>query len=249
MKGMILCAGHGTRLRPFTYSRPKCTVPVNGVPVIVSIVEQFVKLGINDIGVVLNATQHQIRRLLGNGSSFGASISYFLQDEALGLAHAVQAGRSFLQDGPFFLMLGDNLVNDVPSALIEQVANGNAEASLLLARVDDPRQFGVATLREGIIVRLDEKPAAPMSDLAIVGVYAFGGAIFQMLDRLQPSARGEYEITDAIMGLIEAGARVTYSLMAEPFFDIGNPDRWLAANRFMLDRYSVTAVGGSKGLM
>lgn len=235
MKGLILCAGHGTRLRPFTYSRPKCTVPVNGVPVIVSIVQQFVRLGMRDIGIVLNDSQPRIRQLLGDGEKYGAAISYIRQEEALGLAHAVKVARPFINDEAFFLMLGDNLVEGALDSLISQVLDDNAAASLLLARVEDPSQYGIASVSNNAIVRLEEKPAVPQSDLAIVGAYAFDSTIWDALDRLKPSKRGEYELTDAIMLLIDEGFHVAYSVSSEPFFDIGNPERWLAASRYKMD--------------
>lgn len=236
MKGLVLCAGRGTRLQPFTFARPKCMIPVNGEPVIVSIIVRMVNMGIHEIGIVLNASQGHVREVLGSGKAYGASLTYLIQEQALGLADAVKSAKSFIQDEPFFLMLGDNLIEGSLKPLIDMLGDRKTAAALFLARVENPQQFGVAVVLNDRIVRLEEKPQTPPSDLAVVGAYAFSNEIWKILDQLKPSKRGEYEITDAIQLLIDQGHHVAYSITTEPFFDIGSPERWLEANRYKMNK-------------
>lgn len=235
MKGLILCAGKGTRLQPSTYTKPKCMLPVNGEFIIVSIIKKLAAAGIRDIGIVVNPSQGEIREMIGDGKPLDVSVTYLLQNEAKGLAHAVQSAEVYMADSPFILMLGDNLYEGDLEPLIESLQADQSAASILLQRVNDPSQFGVAVIEDGQITGLEEKPRLPKSDLAIVGVYALTSAIWPVIERLTPSARGEYELTDAIQMLISDGRHVAYSIAAAPFFDIGTHERWLAANRYKMD--------------
>ncbi|MFB5760686.1 sugar phosphate nucleotidyltransferase [Paenibacillus medicaginis] len=235
MKGLILCAGKGTRLQPSTYTKPKCMLPVNGEYILVSIIKKLVAAGITEIGIVVNPSQNEIQETIGDGARWNATLVYLLQDEARGLADAVKSARTFMADSPFLLMLGDNLYEGEVEPLIQSLDGTEASASILLQQVKDPRQFGVAVIEDGQIVKLEEKPAHPQSNLAIVGVYAFTPAIWSAIERLTPSARGEYEITDAIQMLISEGGHVAYSITEAPFFDIGTHERWLKANRYKMD--------------
>ncbi|TCZ80811.1 hypothetical protein E0485_00510 [Paenibacillus albiflavus] len=236
MKGLILCAGKGTRLQPFTYTKPKCLIPVYGEPIVISIISKFARLGIREIGIVMSPTQKLIPETLGNGEAYGVSLTYIMQEEPLGLAYAVKAAHSFINEAPFFLMLGDNLIEGALEPLIALPDNRDIAASILLTEVEDPQQYGIAHISNNTIVGLQEKPLEPKSNLAIVGAYAFYSSdIWKAIDQLKPSKRGEYELTDAIMMLINVGKQVTYSITTEPFFDIGNTDRWLAVNRYKLD--------------
>ncbi|MFB5675339.1 sugar phosphate nucleotidyltransferase [Paenibacillus terreus] len=235
MKGLILCAGKGTRLQPSTYTKPKCMLPVNGEYILVSIIKKLVAAGITDIGIVVSPSQKEIRETIGDGARWNASLTYLLQDEARGLADAVKSAQTFMADSPFLLMLGDNLYEGEIEPLIQSLDGAGAVASILLQQVKDPRQFGVAVIENEKIVMLEEKPKQPKSDLAIVGVYAFTAAIWPAIESLAPSARGEYEITDAIQMLISEGGHVAYSITTAPFFDIGTHERWLEANRYKMD--------------
>ncbi|MFM9281564.1 sugar phosphate nucleotidyltransferase [Paenibacillus jiagnxiensis] len=235
MKGLILCAGKGTRLQPSTYTKPKCMLPVNGEYILVSIIKKLVAAGITEIGIVVSPSQNEIRETIGDGARWNASLTYLLQDEARGLADAVRSAQAFMADSPFLLMLGDNLYEGEVEPLIQSLDGAGAVASILLQHVKDPRQFGVAVIENGQIVMLEEKPQHPKSDLAIVGVYAFTAAIWPAIESLTPSARGEYEITDAIQALISEGGHVAYSITSAPFFDIGTHERWLEANRYKMD--------------
>lgn len=235
MKGLILCAGRGTRLQPSTYTKPKCLLPVNGELILVSIINKLVAAGITDIGIVVNPAQGEIRELIGDGACFNASVTFLLQEEANGLADAVKSAQTFMEDSSFLLMLGDNLFEGDLESLIQSLEADQAAASILLQQVKDPRQFGIAVIEEGKIINLEEKPRDPKSNLAIVGVYALTAAIWPAIERLTPSARGEYELTDAIQGIISEGGHVTYSIATAPFFDIGTHERWLEANRYQMD--------------
>ncbi len=236
MKGLILCAGRGTRLQPSTYTKPKCMLPVNGEYILVSIINKLVAAGITEIGIVVNHSQGEIRQTIGDGERWNASITFLLQEKPMGLADAVKSAKSFMADSPFVLMLGDNLYEGDIAPLIRSLDADKAAASILLQQVKDPSQFGVAVVDAGQITGLEEKPKHPKSDLAIVGVYALTAAIWPAMDRLTPSPRGEYEMTDAIQLLITEGGHVVYSIAAEPFFDIGTHDRWLEANRYKMDQ-------------
>ncbi|MDP4097103.1 sugar phosphate nucleotidyltransferase [Paenibacillus sp. P96] len=235
MKGLILCAGKGTRLQPSTYTKPKCMLPVNGEYILVSIIDKLVAAGINDIGIVVNSSQGEIRKSIGDGERWNASLTYLLQEEAKGLADAVNSARSFIEDSPFLLMLGDNLYEGEVEPLIRSLESNESAASILLQPVKDPSQFGVAVIENEQIVSLEEKPLKPKSNLAIVGVYVFTGSIWSAIERLTPSRRGEYELTDAIQMIISEGGHVAYNVTTAPFFDIGTHERWLQANRYKMD--------------
>ena len=235
MKGLILCAGRGTRLQPSTYTKPKCMLPVNGEYILVSIIKKLVAAGITDIGIVVNPSQGEIREMIGDGERWNASLTFLLQKEAKGLADAVKSAQPFMEGSTFLLMLGDNLYEGELEPLIRSLDADQSAASILLQRVKEPRQFGIAVIEEGKIIHLEEKPHDPKSDLAIVGVYALTAAIWPAIEKLTPSPRGEYELTDAIQGVISEGGHVTYSIATAPFFDIGTHERWLEANRYQMD--------------
>ncbi len=235
MKGLILCAGRGTRLQPSTYTKPKCMLPVNGESILVSIINKLVAAGITDIGIVVNPSQAEIRETIGNGEQLNASLTFLLQKEALGLADAVKCAQPFMGDSSFLLMLGDNLYEGELEPLIQSLHADQSAASILLQPVKEPRQFGIAVIEEGRIVNLEEKPLDPKSNLAIVGVYVLTSAIWPAIESLTPSTRGEYELTDALQGVISEGGHVAYSIATAPFFDIGTHERWLEANQYQMD--------------
>jgi len=207
MKGLILAAGHGTRLRPLTYTRPKPVIQVAGKPIIAYAVENLTRAGIDEIGVVVSPkTKEEVAAALNGGAS--ARFTFIVQENPQGLAHAVKVARDWLKDDPFVMYLGDNLFENGVAHLVETFNKERPSAAIALVEVEDPRQFGVAVVEGGRIVRLVEKPKDPPSKLAIAGVYAFTPEIHAMIEDLKPSARGEYEITDAIQKLIDAGKRV-----------------------------------------
>jgi glucose-1-phosphate thymidylyltransferase len=231
MKGLILAAGRGTRLRPLTHTRPKHIFRVAGRPIIHYALENLRQAGIEEVGVVVSPeNQADIRQAL-NGFA-GVKTSFIVQEQPQGLAHAVGVARSWLGDSPFVLYLGDNLFQRGIAPFVQ--AFDQSDAVIALVKVDDPRQFGVAVLEEGRIVRLLEKPKDPPSSLAVAGVYVFSPAIHEVIAQLKPSARGEYEITDAIQGLIEGGRTVRGVEVDGWWKDTGRPPDLLDANRLLL---------------
>ncbi|GGM99034.1 glucose-1-phosphate thymidylyltransferase [Thermus composti] len=238
MKGLILAAGRGTRLRPLTHTRPKPVIRVAGRPILHYAVENLKEAGVEEIGVVVSPeTEKDIREALS-----GREVRYVLQEEPQGLAHAVAVARDFLGDSPFVLYLGDNLFQKGIRRFLEAFRPG-VSAVIALVRVEDPRQFGVAVLEGERIVRLLEKPKEPPSDLAVAGVYVFTPEVFEVIRELKPSARGEYEITDAIQGLIDRGRKVVGVEVEGWWKDTGRPKDLLDANRLLLEELSPKVEG------
>ncbi len=236
LKGLILSGGAGTRLRPITHTSAKQLVPVANKPVLFYGIEALVDAEITEIGIVIApGTGDEIRAAVGDGSRFGASITYIPQAEPLGLAHAVLTAEQFLGDSPFVMYLGDNLLRDGIRELADAFRAHEPEALILLTHVDDPWHYGVAELNGDSIVRLIEKPADPPSDLALVGVYMFTPRIFDAARAIEPSGRGELEITDAIQQLIDGGSRVESHTVSGWWKDTGQLADMLEANRLVLE--------------
>jgi len=235
MKGLILSGGKGTRLRPLTYTSAKQLVPVANKPVLFYGIEALVAAGITDIGIVVGDTHAEIRAAVGDGSKFGARISYIEQDAPRGLAHAVLISEGFIGSDPFVMYLGDNLLNRGIVEFVEQFVKEKPAAQILLTPVPDPQMFGVAELNDGKVVRLVEKPKEPKSNLALVGVYMFGPEIFTSAKRIKPSFRNELEITDAIQDLIDRGLQVNPHLVDGWWKDTGKLEDMLEANRLILE--------------
>lgn len=245
MKGLVLCGGRGTRLRPLTYTRAKQLIPIANKPNVFYVLEDLRQSGISVIGIVINPeTGSDVRETLGDGSRFGAQFTYIRQEEPKGLAHAVKTARDFLGADPFVMYLGDNLLWGGISHLVSDWGQGGRQAMILLTPVDDPRQFGVAELDPlGNVVRLVEKPQNPPSNLALVGVYVFDPCVHAVIEALKPSWRGEYEITDAIQGLIDRGFRVEARQVRGWWKDTGRPEDLLEANRLVLSRIERSVAG------
>ena len=235
MKGLILSGGKGTRLRPLTYTSAKQLVPVANKPVLFYGIEALADAGIRDIGIVVGDTQAEIRSAVGDGSRWGAAVTFIEQDAPRGLAHAVQISEPFINGDPFVMYLGDNLLNKGIGRFVQQFITEQPAAQILLTPVPDPQMFGVAELRDGHVIRLVEKPKEPVSDLALVGVYMFNSAIFDSVRRIRPSFRNELEITDAIQDLIDRGLKVTPHLVDGWWKDTGKLEDMLEANRLILD--------------
>jgi glucose-1-phosphate thymidylyltransferase len=238
VKGLILAGGRGTRLRPLTFTRAKQLIPIANKPNLFYAVDDLVQAGVWDIGVIVSPeTGDEVRAALGDGSRWGAAFTFITQDEPLGLAHAVRTAEDYLGTEPFVMYLGDNLLSGGIAHLIEEYGSGEADAIVLLTPVDDPSRFGVAELDSaGRVVRLVEKPQDPPSNLALVGVYLFGPCIHESVAELRPSWRGEYEITDAIQGLIDTGKRVVAHEVRGWWKDTGRPEDLIDANRLVLSQ-------------
>ena len=236
MKALILAGGKGTRLRPITFTRAKQLVPVANKPILFYAIEAIRDAGITDIGVIVGDTADEVRAALGDGSAWDVSITYIPQEAPLGLAHAVKIAEEFMAGEPFVMYLGDNLLANGISRFTDEFRAGGCDAQILLAHVPNANQFGVAELGDdGHIVQLIEKPENPPSDLALVGVYLFGEAIFSAVNAIEPSPRGELEITDAIQWLIDNGRSVRPFVIDGWWKDTGRLDDMLEANRIMLD--------------
>jgi len=236
LKGLILSGGAGTRLRPITHTSAKQLVPVANKPVLFYGIEALVDAGVQEIGIIIAPdTGDEIREAAGDGSAFGARITYVPQAQPLGLAHAVLTAEDFLGDSPFVMYLGDNLLRDGITDLVGAFREHEPEALILLTEVPDPWHYGVAELDGESIVRLVEKPKDPPSHMALVGVYMFTPEIFAAARAIEPSDRGELEITDAIQHLIDRGAKVESHTVGGWWKDTGQLSDMLEANRLVLE--------------
>ncbi len=252
MKALILAGGAGTRLRPITHTRAKQLVPVANKPILFYGLEAIADAGVVEVGMVVGDTAEEVRAAVGDGSAWGLQVTYLPQEAPLGLAHAVLIARDFLGDDDVVMYLGDNLLEQDLRAFVERFEQERSAADeptlsghpatapaarILLAHVDDPQRFGVAELdADGRVVALVEKPESPPSDLALVGVYLFDRTIHEAVASIEPSARGELEITDAIQWLIDQGHRVGSEVLKGWWIDTGKLTPLLEANRLLLEK-------------
>ena len=236
MKGLILAGGSGRRLRPLTHTSAKQLVPIANRPILHYVIDDLVGVGIVDLGIVVGDTADEIKASVGDGSRWGAAVTYIDQMAPLGLAHAVLVSQAFLGAEPFVMYLGDNMFEDSLDSVVASFDVSGAAARLLLAKVEDPTTFGVAELGSGgAITALVEKPEHPPSDLALVGVYLFGPRIHEAVRAIQPSARGELEITDAVQWLIDQGGVIEHHVLEGWWIDTGKKDPLLRCNELVLD--------------
>ncbi|MGG4092448.1 MULTISPECIES: sugar phosphate nucleotidyltransferase [Paenibacillus] len=235
MKGLILCAGKGSRLYPFTRSYPKSLLPVANAPLLHACIDKLVEQQITEIGIVIHPSQETlIRASLEYVKRWNADFTYIFQYEPKGIANAVLLAQSFIGNHSFIMLLGDNLISISLSELRERAEAEGNHATLLLGEVDTPQDYGIAEVKDNRIVRLEEKPQAPKSNQAVLGAYVFTPTLFEAARKIKASARGEYEITDAIQWLIERGYQVSYAVADKPNIDVGTVPRWLEANRVTL---------------
>ena len=236
MKGLILSGGTGSRLYPLTYTNAKQLIPVANKPVLYRVIESIRDAGINDIGIVVGNTAERIKEAVGRGGQWGVNITYIHQERPLGLAHAVKVAQPFLGDDRFVMFLGDNVIQGGISSLIREFATSDWNSQIVLTRIEHPEQYGVAELGDdGRIIRLVEKPKVPPSDLALVGIYMFDQNVFAAVDNIQPSWRGELEITDAIQWLVDNGCQVHPYVHTGWWIDTGAPGDMLSANDLVLE--------------
>ncbi len=246
MKGLVLCGGKGSRLRPLTYTGAKQLVPIANKPIVFYAIEQLVEAGISDISIVITPeTGDQVRREAGDGSRFGANITYITQLEPGGIAQAIAIARDELGDAPFVTYLGDNFLTHGIVSFVEAFAASNADSTIVLKQVPDAREFGVAAFEGERLVRVVEKPQQPPSDLAVIGIYMFTSRVFEAIANIKPSARGELEITDTIQWLLDNGSEVRAEVVQGEWIDTGRHDDLLAANRIVLESLPDDRSGGS----
>lgn len=235
VKALILSGGSGSRLRPLTYTNAKQLLPLANKPILFYIIEKLIKSGIYDIGIIVGDTQEDVKREVGDGSRWNASITYIHQSSPLGLAHAVKIASDFIGEDDFIMVLGDNVFSMDLDILIKNFYESKANVSILLHKVEDPSQYGVAVVENNQIIRLVEKPKEFISDLIVTGIYIFDKSIFPVIDIIKPSPRGELEITDAIQKQIELGGKVTCETIDGWWKDTGKLQDMLEANRLILD--------------
>lgn len=244
MKALVLSGGAGTRLRPITHTSAKQLVPIANKPILFYVLEAVAATGVRQVGIVVGDTAEEITAAVGDGSAFGLEVTYLRQDAPAGLAHAVLIAREFLGDERFVMYLGDNMIIGGITDLAAEFARTAPDAQILLTKVDDPTQFGVAELGpDGQVVSLVEKPRAPRSDLALVGVYMFAPVIHEAVRAIRPSARGELEITDAIQWLVDHGYNVRPHVITGYWKDTGRLEDMLDTNRRVLESLEPAVAG------
>ncbi|HEV2377042.1 MAG TPA: glucose-1-phosphate thymidylyltransferase [Streptosporangiaceae bacterium] len=244
MKALVLTGGSGSRLRPFSYSMPKQLFPVAGRPVLEHVLVNIAAIRVTEVAVVAGDWLGVVKDAIGDGSRFGLRITYIHQDRPRGLAHGVMVAQDFLGDDDFVMYLGDNILPGGIAGVAREFRMDHAAARVVVQKVPDPRQFGVVEKNpDGTVARLVEKPARPVSDLALLGVYFFRAQIHEAVAAVTPSARGELEITDAIQWLLARGAQVAVSDYAGYWRDVGCVEDVLCCNRRLLDRLRPAVVG------
>ena len=243
MKGLILSGGKGTRLRPITYTSAKQLVPVANKPVLFYGIEYMAEAGITDIGIVVGDTREEIKAAVGTGERWGVHITYIHQDAPLGLAHAVKIAQPFLGEDRFVMYLGDNMIEGGFAPFAKEYLAGGYNCEVLLKRVSNPQQYGVAVVEDGVVKRLVEKPREAISNLALVGIYMFDHNIFEAVNNIKPSWRNELEITDAIQYLLDHGCSIHAHELSGWWIDTGKMEDILEVNRLVLDRLPAQVEG------
>ena len=246
MKGLVICGGKGSRLRPLTYTGAKQLVPIANKPILFYALEQLVEAGIHDISIVVSPeTGDQVRREAGDGARFGATINYIEQLKPGGIAQAVGLAQEHMAGTPFVTFLGDNFITHGIVPFVQAFAASSADAAILLKQVPDATQFGVAQFDGERLIRVIEKPMEPPSDLAVIGIYMFTSRVFEAIANIMPSARGELEITDTIQWLLDNGSTVRSDVVEGEWIDTGKHDDLLAANRIVLETLTDDRSGGT----
>jgi len=236
MKGLLLAGGHGTRLRPLTFTGNKHMLPIANKPMLLHGLEHLKNAGIRDIAIILGPIKEGVVETLGDGSRYGVKITYIDQPEPKGLAHAVMIAENYLRGEPFVMYLGDNLLKQGAKPLIRVFEETGCDCVVGTAKVEDPSRYGVVAFnKDGSIGRFVEKPKESISDWALIGVYLFNDKVFDAVKQIKPSWRGELEITDTIQILLETGARVEVQKVQGWWKDTGRPEDLLEANQLVLN--------------
>jgi glucose-1-phosphate thymidylyltransferase len=236
VKGLILAGGHGTRLRPLTFTGNKHMIPIANKPMLEYALDNLTKAGIREIGIVLGPINEGVRESIGNGSKFGLNVTYISQPDPRGLAHALLLSEYFLKDEPFVMHLGDNLLKQGVTPIIDTYRKEGTDCVICVTPVKNSHQYGIVELdSSGRIFRLVEKPLKSRSNLALVGIYLFNHTIFEAARSIKPSWRNELEITDAIQILSDRGKKIGVKHVDGWWKDTGRPDDLLEANQLVLD--------------
>ena len=235
MKALITAGGHGTRLRPITHTQNKHLIPIANKLMLDYALEYVREANITDVGIIINADDESIKTEFGDGNSRNLKITYIPQDAPLGLAHVVKISEKFIGDEPFIFYLGDNILVGGVKRFVSEFKNANSNCHLALSKVPDPNRFGVADVKNGKIVGIEEKPNSPKSNLAVTGIYLYDNTIFEAVNNIKPSERGELEISEAHQYLLEKGYNISYSEITGWWKDTGKPFDLLEANRLILD--------------
>jgi glucose-1-phosphate thymidylyltransferase len=235
VRALVLSGGEGSRLRPITYTQAKQLIPIANRPILFCALEAIRDAGIDEVGIIVGSTAPEVEAAVGDGSRWGLRVTYIPQEAPLGLAHAVLTAEDFVRGAPFLMYLGDNVLLEGLAGFVRGFERHRPDAQIFLARVPEPERFGVAVLEGSRVTRLVEKPTEHISDLALVGVYLFDDTIIEAAKQIEPSGRGELEITDAIQRLIDTGRTVRAEMVSGWWKDTGKPEDLLEANRIMLE--------------
>lgn len=236
MKALVLAGGKGTRLRPITYGYAKQLIPVANKPILFYVLDDIAKAGIKKVGIVVGKTKELIKKAVGDGSNWGIKVTYIEQKKPLGLAHAVKISQNFIGKESFVMYLGDNLIRGGIKSFVNEYGNNGEDIKILLSEVEHPEQYGIAILdKYGEVKQLVEKPSEFLSNKALVGIYLFNNKIFQAVNTIKPSPRGELEITDAIQYVIDYGGKVKSDMIEGWWKDTGKKEDVLEANRLLLE--------------
>lgn len=239
MKALITAGGRATRLRPITHTLNKHLIPLANRPMIFYAIQNIADVGISDIGISVNPGEEEVQKICGDGSKWGVRLTYIEQKGGpLGIAHVVNNARDFLGNEPFIFYLGDNIILSGLQRFVDAFEMNDLNCVLALSRVSDPQRFGVPEIRDGRIIRVDEKPSQPKSEYAVTGIYVYDSSFFEAFGHIRPSARGEYEISDVHTWLIENGYRVGYEEITGWWKDTGKPEDLLQGNNLLLDGLS-----------
>ena len=243
MKALITAGGHGTRLRPITHTQNKHLIPIANKLMLQFALEFAQEAGIIDVGIVINSNDESIKNAFGDGTDLGIQLTYIPQDKPLGLAHVVKISESFIGNDNFIFYLGDNILVGGLRKFIDDFEINSSNCHLVLSKVPDPNRFGVAEVVDDRIVSIEEKPDNPKSDLAVTGIYLYDKNIFEAVNNIEPSPRGELEISDAHQYLLDKGFNLSYSEITGWWKDTGKPSDLLDANRLVLDNIKSDITG------
>lgn len=243
MKALITAGGHGTRLRPITHTKNKHLIPIANKPMLSYALEYVRDAGIREVGIVVNVADTEVEKVFGNGADFDLNISYIPQKAPLGLAHVIKIAESFIGDEKFIFYLGDNILVGGIKKFIDKFEKDGSNCHLILSRVPDPQRFGVPEIVNGRIVGVEEKPQNPKSQFAVTGIYIYDNSIFEAVNNIQPSTRGELEISDAHQYLLEKRYQISFSEITGWWKDTGKVIDLLEANRLILENLKATVSG------